>query len=52
MPSKKPQLNIRTDQETIDRLKKIAEQERRSLAQQINKIIIEYADEYEKKNNL
>jgi len=49
MPSKKPQLNIRTDQELIDRIKNIAENEHRSLANQIEHILIKYANQYEAK---
>lgn len=47
MASKKPQLNIRTDQELIDKIKKIADKERRSLAKQVEVILAKYAEEYE-----
>ena len=47
MASRKPQLNIRTDQELIDRIKAIADKERRSISNQVEYILAKYADEYE-----
>lgn len=51
MASRKPQLNIRTEQELIDRIKRIAENEHRSLSNQIEVILIKFANEYEQQES-
>lgn len=50
MPSKKPQILIRTSQELIDKLDIIAEKDSRSRSNLAEKIIIEYVEKYEQKN--
>ena len=50
MPSKKPQILIRTSQELIDKLDIIAEKDSRSRSNLAEKIIIEYVEKYEQNN--
>ena len=47
MPSKKPLLGIRTDAETIKKLKEIAEKDNRSASNLGEKIIKEWIKKYE-----
>lgn len=49
MPSNIPRLTIRMKQETIDKIKIIAEIEHRSANEQVNYIIDKYLKEYEAK---
>ncbi len=50
MPSTKPKIVIRTDEETISKLDKIAEKENRSRSNMAEQIIKKYINEYEEKN--
>ena len=47
MPSKKPLLGIRTDAETIQKLKEIAEKDNRSASNLGEKIIKDWIKKYE-----
>lgn len=48
MGSKLPRLTVRMEQETIDKINKIAEYENRSTNQQIVYIIKKFIEQYEK----
>ncbi len=50
MPSTKPKIVIRTDEETISKLDKIAEKENRSRSNMAEQIIKKYINEYEEEN--
>lgn len=50
MPSNKPKIVIRTEQEIIDKLDYIAKNENRSRANMAEQIILEYIDNYENNN--
>ncbi len=47
MPSNLPRFTLRTEQEVIDKITKIAEAESRSTNQQINHILKDYITKYE-----
>ncbi len=50
MPSNLPRLTLRMEQELIDKINKLAEQENRSVNQQITYIVKKYIEQYEKEN--
>ncbi len=50
MPSKLPQFNFRTEQETLNKIKYIAEKEDRSTSQEIVHLIKRRIEQYEKDN--
>ncbi len=50
MPSKKPQFVIRTDKETLKKIKYIAEQNERSATQEIVYLVKKRIKEYESEN--
>lgn len=50
MPSNKPRFTYRTEQETLDKLEHIASLEKRSLNQQLDKIVCDYIEHYEYDN--
>lgn len=47
MPSNLPRVTVRMEQETIDKLNKIAEQENRSTNQQIVHVLKKFIEQYE-----
>lgn len=47
MPSNKPRFTIRTDQETLIKIARIAQEHQRSATQEIVHIIKKHIDEYE-----
>lgn len=49
MPSKKPILTIRTTEDLIERLRKISEEQNRSISNMGETIIKEYLDKHEAK---
>lgn len=51
MPSTKPQILIRTDKELIERIDKIASEQRRSRANMCELILSEYVEQYEAAKN-
>ena len=51
MPSTKPQILIRTDQELIDALDTIAKEQKRSSANLCELILSEYVEQYEASKN-
>lgn len=50
MPSQKPQILIRTQQELIDKLDILAKSENRSRGNLAETILLEYVNNYESKN--
>lgn len=50
MPSQKPQILIRTSEETKHKIQKIAESNKRSVSNMTELIIEDYIKNYEKKN--
>lgn len=50
MPSKRPIIAIRTNNETIEKFNIIAEEERRSMSNLGEKIILDYIKAYEKEH--
>lgn len=48
MPSKKPIITLRTDQETIEKLKNISEREKRSSNKQLEQILQNFIKQYER----
>lgn len=50
MPSDKPRLIAYTTQDTIDKLKIIAEEENRTLSKELEYIVLKFIKEYENKN--
>lgn len=50
MPSNKPRFTIRTDQETLIKIARIAQKNQRSATQEIVYIIKKHIDEYEEEN--
>lgn len=50
MPSNLPRLTLRMEQELIDKINRLAEQENRSVNQQITYIVKKYVEQYEKEN--
>jgi predicted transcriptional regulator len=50
MPSKKPILTIRTDEELIEKLREISEQENRSMSNLAETILREYVVSHETKH--
>ena len=51
MPSTKPQIFIRTNQELIDALDEIAKEEKRSRANLCELVLSQYVDNYEAEQN-
>lgn len=51
MPSTKPQILIRTEQELIDALDKIAKEQKRSRANLCELILSQYVDDYNASKN-
>lgn len=52
MPSKKPIVTLRTEKETIAKLKAIAEVENRSENKMLETILLKFIREYEKENGI
>lgn len=50
MPSKKPIITLRTDQETIEKLKNISEREKRSSNKQLEQILQNFIEQYEREH--
>lgn len=50
MPSKKPMITLRTEPETIAKLKYIADHEHRSDNKELEHILLSYIEEFETKN--
>lgn len=50
MPSTKPIIAVRTDEETIEKFKIICQKENRSMAKQAEKMILDLIHEYEAKH--
>lgn len=50
MPSSKPRFTYRTDETTLKKLDIIAENEKRSLNQQLDKIVCDFITTYENMN--
>lgn len=50
MPSTKPRFTFRAEKENLQKLAKVAGKEKRSSSQQLEKILCDYLENYEKEN--